>query len=398
MAVFSQRTGWDREPNPLARAVAERRAAGREVLDLSESNPTRCGLAWDEDVLRAALAMPGVSAYEPDPRGLPSARSALSAWLSRRGTPCAEERLFLTASTSEAYSWVFRLLCDPGDAVLVPQPSYPLFDYLAGLDAVDSVAYRLKPERGTRPARWRLDVEGIADALPQRAKAVLVVAPNNPTGSFVAEDEARALARLCRERRLALVSDEVFADFAWDAPRRERPPSLLAAAEAEGCLGLVLSGLSKSCGLPQAKLGWIAVAGDEALVAEALGRLELVADTFLSAGTAVQLALPRLLEGGAGFRERLLSRVLANADWLEEQAAAKGAVMLRPEAGWQALLSLPHVLDEEEFVTSLVTADGVHVQPGFYFDLRGGPHVAVSLLPEPATFRAGVTALLARAN
>lgn len=383
---FSKRTGWDRTPNDLARLLEETR--GDDLVDLTESNPTRAGLAADPSRLAAALASPGNVSYEPEPLGLLAAREALSSWLLARGVQAPAERLVLTASTSEAYSWLFKLCCDPGDAALIPSPSYPLFDYLSVLEGVETATYRL----ALSDAGWRIDVDALAARLPERARVVLLVSPNNPTGSVVSAAEARELAALARERDITFVSDEVFADFAWSAPR---PSAILDACEREGALGVVLSGLSKACGLPQLKLGWMILGGPESLVAEARARLELVADTYLSVGTPVQRGLPELLALGDEFRERLLPRLASNLATLREAAPACDARVLPADAGWQAILALPDSASEQALTERLLREDRVLVNPGWLFDLPL-PALVISLLPEPSTFRRGVDAITVR--
>ena len=388
MTPFSRRTAWDRTPNEMARLLHGGHAPGR--IDLTEGNPTRAGLAADPRRLAEALGDPGNVLYEPDPLGIAGARATLSRHLRSRGTIAEPDRIVLTASTSEAYSYLFKLCCDPGDAITVPTPSYPLFDFLARLADVEASPYRLRLEED----RWRLDVDALAASLPERARVILVVSPNNPTGSVLAESEARDLAALARERGMAIVSDEVFADFAWG---QARPSGLLDACEREGVLGVALSGLSKACGLPQLKLGWMILGGSPELVAEARARLELVADTYLSVSTPVQRGLGPLLALGDEFRQRLRPRLQANLATLHAAADACGARMLPAEAGWYACLALPEGRSEQAVTDELAQRDGVLVHPGWLFDMPL-PSLVLSLLPEPAAFTRGVAALVERAR
>jgi alanine-synthesizing transaminase len=374
---FSRRTGWDRTPNDMAHALAATRAGN--LADLTESNPTRAGLAADQGLLALALSHPDNVRYEPEPLGMASARRILAERLGAR-----PGRVVLTASTSEAYAYLFHLCCDPGDSVLVPTPSYPLFEFLSRLSDVEAITYPLRLE----PSRWRLDVDALASRLRDDTRLVLVVSPNNPTGSVLREDEARDLAALASERGIVLVADEVFAEFAWEAPR---PSALLPACEERGALGVVLSGLSKSCGLPQLKLGWMTLGGPEALVAEALARLELVADTYLSVGTPVQNALPRLLDLGESFRARLMPRLRANLRTLHEC----GLHVLPGEGGWSAIVALPEGHAEQAVVDVLLREDGVLVQPGWLFDVPV-PSLVVSLLAPEADLRRGAGAIASR--
>jgi hypothetical protein len=384
--LFSRRTEWERAPNAWAARVERARAEVRLRLDLTESNPTRAGLAWDGGELAAAFADARAAAYDPAPRGLLACRQAVSAWLEGAGVAVPADRLVLTASTSEAYAFLLGLLADPGDAILVPQPSYPLFEHLARLAGVELVPYRLR----LRDDGWRLDVEALLARMPHECRAVVVVHPNNPTGSCVRPGEALALAGACAERGVALVSDEVFLPFPWGEASL---PSVLPVAARAGALTFALSGLSKSCGLPQAKLGWIAVDGPARLVDDALERLDVVADTYLSVSTPVQLAAPRLLERGAAFRQRALARIRANVGCVHEVAARAGARVLPADAGWTAIVELPPGRDEDEVAARALEEHGVLVHPGWLFDLPGS-HVVVSLIVDPSSLRSGLPAAL----
>ena len=391
---FSRRSAWDREPGELARLSEQARARGL-VADLTESNPTAAGLAADPAALSRALSDAGNASYEPHPQGLLPAREAISSWLAEgcAGMNVAPSRIVLTASTSEAYSLLLKLLCDPGDSVLVPEPSYPLFDMLLRLDSVTGLPHRLKLSD-----RWRLDVDAIGASLPETARAVLVVNPNNPTGSLLSLDEAAHLGALCKEHGLALISDEVFAAFRWKtALGIGSPRSLLPAGSAAGTLTASLSGLSKACGLPQMKLGWIALGGPDALVDEALARLDLIADTYLSVSTPMQRGLPALLAIGASFRERMSECLETNLATLRSSLPGSGCHMLPAESGWYALLSLPEGRDEHELTRMLAASDRVLVHPGWYFDLPGS-HLVLSLVPTPQEFTVGLERVLARAT
>lgn len=379
---FSSRTPSDLAPNRITLA----RAAHPPAYDLTVSNPTRCGIPYPEDLLRP-LADPAGLAYRPDPRGLVEARRAVSAEYARQGAAVPVERLVLTASTSEAYALLFKLLCEPGEAVLVGVPSYPLFDHLARVEGVRAEPYRLDPDHG-----WRLDLHELA-AAPPDTRAVVVVHPNNPTGSYLDPGDAAALQALCAARGWALIVDEVFLDFPL-AATGERVHSLAGCAT---CLTFALGGLSKSVGLPQLKLGWIAASGPEDVVAPALERLEYLADTFLSVATPVQLAAGELLARGAPVRAAIRDRCRGNLATLREAVGAHPALeVLPPEGGWSAVLRFPAVVEEEELAVELLERDGVAVQPGYFFDFAREGHLVLSLLPEPATFREGVARLGAR--
>jgi len=384
--MFSSRTRWDRAENRLARAIGARREKGEAILDLTESNPTRVGLMAPAGVLEL-LARPESLAYAPDPRGRAAAREAVATDARRRGVEPAPDQVVLTASTSEAYALAFKLLCDPGDAVLVPRPSYPLFDFLADLESVRVDRYALALD-GT----WRLDLEDLRRAISPETRAVVVVNPNNPTGSFVRRDELGALLDLCGERGLVLISDEVFADYAFG-----RDPRRVAAIDG-GDRALVLSfgGISKSCGLPQLKLAWIVATGPEPLRSEALARLEIAADTYLSVGTPVQQAAHDILARLPELQAPIAARVRLNLDTLTGLCHSESpATLLDVEGGWCAVLRVPATLSEEERVCRLVQDRGVLVHPGYFFDFGSEAYVVVSLLPDPETFGRGAEILLA---
>jgi aspartate/methionine/tyrosine aminotransferase len=398
--MFSSRVPADLQANRLARALARARAAGRHLIDLTVTNPTAAGIEYPASVLEA-LSHPDGDVYDPHPLGLRTAREAVAGDYARRGVTIAPDRIVLTSSTSEAYSLLFKLLCEPsGDGVLVPSPSYPLFDHLTRLDGVTTAAYTLEYH-----GRWMVDSERVDAAWTPRTRAVLAVSPNNPTGSILSDAEIEALSMRCAERDAALILDEVFADYpltqpatrtANDEPRTANR-ELRTAVRAVQCLTFRLGGLSKSAGLPQVKLGWMAVDGPEALVGEALDRLELLCDTYLSVSTPVQVAAPLLIATGARTRERILLRVLTNDGRLRERAAAHPAVeALSVEAGWSAVLRIPSRASEEDVVLDLLDRDGVVVHPGFFFDFPHEAFLVVSLLPPPAEFDEGIRRVLHR--
>ncbi|MCI4355495.1 MAG: pyridoxal phosphate-dependent aminotransferase [Thermoplasmata archaeon] len=384
--MFSSRTRWDRAENRLARAIRGRRGRGEPLLDLTESNPTRVGLQAPADLLER-LADRGSLSYAPEPRGAIAAREAVADDTRRRGVAVSADQVLLTASTSEAYALAFKLLCDPGDAVLVPRPSYPLFDFLADLESVRVDNYPLVLD-GT----WHLDLDEIRRALSPETRAIVVVNPNNPTGSFLKQDEADALLALCGERGLAVISDEVFADYAFVPDERR----VIAMDGGDRALVLSFGGLSKSCGLPQLKLGWVVVTGPAALRDEALARLEIAADTYLSVGTPVQHAAPRILARLPELRAPIAARVGSNLGVLRHLCHGDlPANLLDAEGGWCAVVRVPATVSEDDRVCRLVQERGVLVHPGYFFDFTSGAHVVVSLLPEPETFRSGVEILLA---
>jgi alanine-synthesizing transaminase len=380
---FSPRTPADLEPNQLSLLVDRLRAEERALVDLTATNPTAVGLAYPTAELADALAAGAGAPYQPSPRGLLYARRAVADFLASRAE-VDPDHVFLTASTSEAYGFLFKLLCAPGDQVLVPRPSYPLFHGLCELDAARVESYSLGP-----PPGFALDPDGIDFEQAPRARALIVVSPNNPTGSVVPAAGLAELSRRCARRGVALIADEVFADY--PAAGQASPASALAAG---GGLRFALGGLSKSCGLPHYKLGWIAVAGPDALRDEAIARLEHVADAYLSASGPVMHALPRLLAVGEVIRRGIAERVEASrAAAARALAGSRRARLLPADGGWSAVIALGAGLDEEAVCLELAERRGVLVQPGYFYDFDDDPYAVVSLLPAPADVERGLAAL-----
>jgi len=368
-------------PNALSLALEARRREGRPFLDLTVSNPTRCGFPYPEREVLAALADPSVLAYRPEARGAQSARAAIAAY---HGHGLDAGDLLLTASTSEAYAWLFKLLCDPGDDVLVPAPSYPLFHWLAALEGVEARSVPAILHDG-----WNLDLQGLASACTPRTRAVVVVNPNNPTGHFLAEEDWRGLLAFCAARGLALLVDEVFGDY----PLEPRPGSLptAMAEQAPPCPLFVLSGLSKIAALPQVKLGWIAARGEAARAL--LEPLSFLADQYLSVSACAQAAAPALLALAPGIRKAILARLAENLAALDRLLAAHPHLSRLPvEGGWSVLVRRPAVDDGETCALALLEA-GVLVHPGHFFDLPGEGFLVLSLLPPPEAFQAGIARL-----
>jgi len=389
--MFASRTNWSLTPNRLSQLMEERRRQGLSFLDLTESNPTRCGFNFDAEKLLGVLANPRALSYEPDPRGLLAARLAVADYYAERHVQVEPAQIFLTTSTSEAYSYVFRLLANPGDAILVPRPSYPLFDFLAGLNDVDLVPYPLAYHDG-----WRIELgmlAAILDSSLRKARAIVVVHPNNPTGSFVCREELECLLKHCEEHALALVADEVFVDYAF-APDDERVVSHAAVSEA---LTFTLSGLSKVSALPQMKLAWVVVNGPPDVLSKALERLEVIADTYLSVSAPLAHALPAMLETRRSLQPQILKRVRTNRHWLDERLAGDLPVSrLKPDGGWCAILRLPAIRSDEDWAVELLAEDGVLVHPGHFYDFASEGHLVVSLLPLAEIFQQGIRKLLAR--
>lgn len=373
--------------NATTRTLDALRRRGIDVIDLTMSNPTRAGFDYPADLL-APLASPEALAYEPQAMGLWPAREAVAADFARRGLTVAATRVALTASTSEAYAWLFKLLCDPGDAVLIPQPGYPLFEHLAMLESIEARPYRLEYH-----GHWRIDLDGLEGAIEERTRAVVVVSPNNPTGSFLHRDDLARLDSLCAARNLMLIGDEVFADFPL-APA----PHAVSVLETREAVVCSLGGLSKTAGLPQIKVGWIAFGGPSSKLDALMPAYELVADTFLSVSTPAQVALPHLLAAGASVRAQIQARTARNLQRLREALAAAPQVsLLQVEAGWSATLQIPSFRSEEALVIEMLTADHVLVHPGYFFDFEREAFLVVSLLAAPDDFDRGIARVLARA-
>ena len=364
---------WSAQPNPLARLLSEKRQAGARILDLTESNPTRAGLDYPRQEILAALASPDALVYEPSPSGMLCAREAVADYY---GGCVSPDRILLTASTSEAYAFLFKLLTNPGDEVLAPRPSYPLFEFLAELESVRLVHYPLRYDHG-----WSIDFHGLEEALSARTRAIVIVNPNNPTGSYLKQDE---LTRLIGYG-LPLISDEVFADFDFSADPR-RVHSLTQVTDIPT---FSLSGLSKISGLPQMKMGWIVVSQPEAHSA-----LELIADTYLSVGTPVQCAASTLLQARYAIQEQIRARTSANLAWLRTRTTGTPVSVLDVEGGWYATLQVPRTRTEEEWVLELLRDHDVLVQPGFFYDFEREAFLVVSLLTPEPTFREGIEKLL----
>ena len=394
---FSRRTGWDLTENEHARALEHARsralAEGRVLVDLTESNPTRAGLGGGHDLV-ALLGHPRGAGYSPASLGHPAARAAVAGYYRERGLEVEPDRVCLSASTSEAYGWLFKLLTEPGDRVLIPAPSYPLFSFLAELEGVELVPYPL-----LREASFRLDLEAIAAVMDERTRAIILVHPNNPTGSFVRRDEAEALDRLCAGRGVALIVDEVFGDYPFGALPPDRLPSFARPCEA---LTFVLSGLSKVVGMPQLKLGWTVTSGAREVAGEAMRRLEVIADTYLSVNTPVQLALPEILAARPALQAAIRARVernLAEVDAAIVEAGEGTPVRRLPAlGGWYAVLEIPRTRDEDAWVAHLLEAAGVVVHPGYFFDFDREGFLVVSLLPHVESFAAAIRLLVAEVS
>jgi alanine-synthesizing transaminase len=370
--VFSRRSSRDQSPNAIAALLA---TIGRPRFDLTASNPTRAGIVYPPELLGVLERAQAASlVYRPQPLGEPAAREAVA-----RVTGASATDIMLTASTSEAYAFLFKLLCDPGDAVLVPAPSYPLFEHLAELEGVQARPYRLAYD-----GAWHIDLDSVRSALTPHVRALIIVSPNNPTGQYLSQSEADALAAL----GVPLIKDQVFAEFplVTGLARDPRPH--------DECLTFTLDGLSKRAGSPQLKLGWTVVSGPEPARRQALERLELIADTFLSVGTPIQQALPGLLELCPQMTTAIVARCRENLATLARAVAEAPLTLLRAEAGWSSVLRLPKLKSEEALVLELIGEHEVLVQPGWYYDFESEPFVVTSLLTEPHVFAEGTARLV----
>ncbi len=383
---WSRRLPWDHAPNRLTRAREERAASGLPVIDLTETNPTRVGIAYPEEELAELLRRSAAAAYEPDPRGLLSAREALAAVLSSPGDPVSPDDLVLTASTSEAWSYLFKLFGDPGDEVLTTAPSYPLLDSLAALEGLALSHVHLSPGR-----RFALDPEQVEFFLTPRTCLLALIHPGNPTGVFLSPGEQAAAVALCGARGLPLVSDEVFADYPLEGPSPRAGP----AAASGDALAFSLGGLSKSAGLPSWKLGWIRIGGPADLRHQTVAALELIADSYLSVATSVQRALPGILELAPRIRSAILERLRGNLAVLRTAlSGAPGIELLEPDGGWSAVLRVRDPRSDEELALDLLDR-GVLVHPGYFFDFTTDDFLVLSLLPKPGVFAEGAGRLAA---
>jgi len=410
--MFSQRTGWKLAQNRLTEALDDVRRNGARILDLTRSNPTRVGLQYDAPAILNALASPEALDYDPQPKGLRAAREAVAAYYrSDHYCDLDPERIVLTTSTSEGYSFVFRLLANPGDELLVPKPSYPLFEFLADLQDVKLVPYPLIYDHG-----WQFDFHSLERAVSARTRAAVVVHPNNPTGSYVKPAELRELNALCRKHELCLIADEVFLHYGLDGARGLKPASLLGSNGAAGSRALskpvhasftanaevltfTLSGLSKVSALPQIKVAWVAASGPPDKVVAAMARLDIIADTYLSMNAPVQWAVPKLLEQRHSIQRQLQARVQANLAELDRQLAAQqNCERLCVEGGWYAVLRVPVTRSDEELCIELLRRESVLVHPGHFYDFPSDGYLVLSLIGPEEEFREGIERVLRMIN
>ena len=386
--MFSSRVPANLAPNRVGRALARLRSGQTSIVDLTESNPTRVGFRYPDGLLDG-LSSPAALDYSPEPLGIPAARASVAAYLQRHDLAVAAERVVLTSSTSDAYADLFKLLCSPGEAVFVPQPSYPLFEHLTRLEGVETTPYALEYH-----GRWEVNLANLRERA-SRARAVLIVNPNNPTGSFVSAPDLDAVVALCREHDLALIVDEVFGFYPMAT--KLRGPSVL--DNPPDVLTFTLGGLSKAVGLPQLKLGWVVVGGPQHMVKSALARLEFISDTYLSVGTPVQLAVGHILEAAGVVTAQIAARIRQNYRYLRELTSHHPSARLLPvDGGWYAVVQVPATQTEEALVLDLLQDEHILVYPGYFFDFPREAFLVVSLLPEPEVFNDAAARVLARST
>ena len=379
--MFSHRTNWHRQQNRLAELLESRCKSGKPFYDLTNSNPTDCGIIYPEKEILEALAQLSALQHQPDPRGLCSAREAIVQYYRAKNIIIDTGNIFLTASTSESYSMIFKLLCNAGESVLIPSPSYPLFEYLAQVNDVNLQQYYLVYEHG-----WSIDVDSVVSAVTTATKAMVIVNPHNPTGAFLKKAEYRLLIEFAKQHHLALIVDEVFIDYAFE----EEQERLGSTAGVSDVLTFTLNGISKLCGLPQMKLGWITVSGEQSVVSEAADRLEILCDTFLSVNTSVQVALPELLKVTPPVRSAILQQVKSNYNFLKDSLFNSQCSVLCTEGGWWTILKVPHTKSDEAWTLELLDQSGVYLFPGYFFEFLEECYLVVSLLAERESFQSAV--------
>ncbi|MFH2220237.1 MAG: pyridoxal phosphate-dependent aminotransferase [Pseudomonadota bacterium] len=388
--MFSDRSNWDLGPNSLSVLLQDKKSGGETILDLTESNPTRIGLDYNSEEILAALAQPQSMVYEPDPRGLMQAREAVAEYYRDGGELVELDSIFLTASTSEAYSILFKLLGNPGDEILVPRPGYPLLSYLACFEGLHAFSY---PLRYDDRKGWSIDMDILQSLINPNTRAIVLVNPNNPTGSYVNRKELAELGAVCRENELALIVDEVFSDF----NAAEKPDRVRTVVNHSNALTFVLNGLSKMAGLPQVKLGWIVVNGNPDLSKAALSRLEMMLDFYLSAATPVQHAANRLLHQRKVIQRQMFSRIDSNSRFLEDELIKTSNIrLLIREGGWYAVIEISDEVSDEDRVLQLVDQDNTLVHPGYFYEFHREGFLIVSLLTPAEIFRNGITRLTSR--
>jgi alanine-synthesizing transaminase len=387
-AMFSDRFNWDLSPNALSEILLDKRSRGETIFDLTQSNPTQAGFDYDADDILTALSQAQAMTYEPEPRGLLKARRAIAQYYLEQGAPADCGAVFLTAGTSEAYSSIFKLLGNPGDEILIPRPGYPLISYLARFEGLQPFSY---PLRYNDAQGWSIDLDVLQALITPKCRAIVVVNPNNPTGNYLKQKELAALDRICRRNRLALIVDEVFVDYY----AFERPPEVSTVVNHTQALTFVLNGFSKMLGLPQVKLGWVAVAGEPGLAGAARDRLEILLDFYLSVATPVQHAAARLLDHRRQIQRQILARIAGNSRILQTRItrAANCRALVR-EGGWYTIIEIDDAVSDEDRIRGLLEREHTLVHPGYFYEFDKEGIVVVSLLTPVETFRAGIDRLI----
>ena len=388
--MFSSRLSWNPSTNRITRSIEALKRSGAELVDLTETNPTAAGFDYDSAAVCLAISAPAILEYHPSPRGLIPARQAVVDYYRHHGKAIDRETVFLTSSTSESYACLFKLLCDPEDTVLAPQPSYPLFDFLAGLESVNLEAYQLRYQPDTG---WQIDLDQIKSLTTPRTRAIILVNPNNPTGSYIRPHERDQLTLWCRDHDLALIVDEVFLDYV----STQSPDASLSFAGNSGALTFTLSGISKVLGLPQFKLGWIQVSGPQPLCVSACNNLEMISDTYLSASTPVQVALPALMAQRDFFQNQVITRIETNYKYLNAACdRLTTGRMLERKGGWTAVIAMQNGISDEDMVCRLLDSDHVLVHPGYFYDFEEDGCLVISLLTRPDRLMTGIDRLVSR--
>ncbi len=380
--MFSSRSKWDLAPNRLYRLKEEKRLNGETIIDLTESNPTFCGFSYQKEDILDSLCTESVLEYRPDPRGIRSAREAISKYYSGQGIAVNPDHILLTSGTSEAYSFLFKLLCNINDRVLVPRPSYPLFDYLCLLNDVEPFGYRLYYD-----SEWRIDFDTFEEGLNGRVGAIIIVNPNNPTGSYIKQDEFNRICNLAEKYNCTVIVDSVFEPYSLNADG-SRAEILKYNGSA---LLFSLNGISKLLGLPQLKLSWTVVRGNSGKSSEALNRLEVIADTYLSVNVPVQIALPKLLQEPLYVKEQIMNRVRSNLQYLKDTTSNMNISLLNTEGGWYAILQLPQRYSDNEWAERMLVHWNILVQPGYFYDIEQKSCVVISLPQKTDKFEEGIS-------
>jgi alanine-synthesizing transaminase len=386
--MLSRRFNYNIEDNKISKLLKQKKSAGIEVLDLTESNPTKVFLEYDVTGILKSISHPDSMKYNPDPKGIQTAREAISLYYKDKNVEINEDDIFLTSGTSEAYSFVLKLLTDPSDEILIPRPGYPLFSFIAEMESVEIQYYDLNY---SNDGFWKIDFDSLKSCLTNKSKAIICINPNNPTGNYIKKDELNELISICRTYNLALICDEVFMDYEIEVDKKD----IFSFSGKKDVLTFTLNGLSKICALPQLKLSWIVVNGPQKERDEAKAKLEIITDTYLSVGTPIQLALRSLLEGKEIIQMKIRNRIIRNYNFLKEELLNRNNVeLLNTEGGWYSILKVKSDIDEEYLTHSLLKEKDVYVHPGYFFDFKDEGYIVVCLLTSEEIFSEGMKRIL----